>query len=132
MVPARSMILGLLGLAGASAQSGVLAEPFVPADDGVILERLPPVDPELKRKLRLIRTAFEANPGHPGLALSLALAYARLGRAEGIRATTATPRPHSRPGGTNSRPPYRCSCFGRRSSSAGTSSIPRSPTSTGC
>jgi tetratricopeptide (TPR) repeat protein len=83
MVLARSAILGLLGLAAASTQGGVLAEPFVPADDGVILERLPPVDPKLKHELRLMRRALEADPGHPGLALSLALAYARLGRAEG-------------------------------------------------
>jgi tetratricopeptide (TPR) repeat protein len=80
---ARSAILGLLGLAAVSAQIQALAAPFVPADDSLILERLPPVDPGLKHELRIMRRALEADPGHLGLALSLALGYARLGRAEG-------------------------------------------------
>jgi tetratricopeptide (TPR) repeat protein len=80
---ARSAILGLLGLAAACAQSQVLAGAFVPADDEMVLERLPPIDPELKRELRIMQRVLEADPGHLGLALSLALGYARLGRAEG-------------------------------------------------
>lgn len=58
------------------------AAPFIPADDAVILERLPtPVDPRT-RELRQLRAALSRNPGDLPRAVQLVRRYLEIGRAE--------------------------------------------------
>jgi tetratricopeptide (TPR) repeat protein len=59
------------------------AEPYVPADDAVVLERLPPAgDPRL-REARLLASRLAERPDDIDLALEIARRYLALGRAEG-------------------------------------------------
>lgn len=73
------MTAGLL-LASASA----LSAPFTPADDSVVLERLPTRagDP-VQRELRALRQAHAANPADAASALRLARRYFDLATADG-------------------------------------------------
>lgn len=69
------LVLVLLASAGT-----VAAEPFVPADDAVVLERLPSAaDPEL----RALRERLERQPDDLRLAVGLARRYLEIGRREG-------------------------------------------------
>jgi tetratricopeptide (TPR) repeat protein len=68
-------LLGALTLSTAGQ-----AEPFVPASDAAVLERLPAAgDPWLREQ----RAALAQNPDDLDIALALATAYAALGRSEG-------------------------------------------------
>jgi tetratricopeptide (TPR) repeat protein len=75
--------LGLICLALAAAPAtGAAAEPFAPASDATVLERLPAAgDPRL-RDLREQRAALARDPGDLEMALPLATAYVQLGRRE--------------------------------------------------
>jgi len=60
------------------------AAPYLPADDQVVLERLPvrPADP-LHRHLKELREKLAAAPGNPNAAAELAHAYYRLAQRDG-------------------------------------------------
>lgn len=68
------LVLALHGL-------GAAAEPYIPVEDAVVLERLPVAGAE-RRELRRARAELAAQPGGPGPALALARRYIALGRAE--------------------------------------------------
>lgn len=71
-------------LAAALATIGTAgAEPFVPASDGQVLERLPDVGAGELRQLADRRAQLAAEPRNLELALELAAAFVRLGRREG-------------------------------------------------
>jgi hypothetical protein len=76
----RVLVLALLG-ALALAAAGK-AEPFVPANDAAVLERLPSAGNPWLEDLREQRIALTHNPDDLGMALALATAYVRLGRRE--------------------------------------------------
>ena len=61
-----------------------LAEPHVPVDDAVVLERLPAAgDPQVREARALARELAAERPGDLELALEVARRYLELGRAEG-------------------------------------------------
>lgn len=61
----------------------VAAEPYVPADDAVVLERLPPPDDPRLREVRVLSERLAERPDDLDLALEVARRYQALGRAEG-------------------------------------------------
>lgn len=58
------------------------AQPYVPADDGMVLERLPAPGDSIKRELRKLRAELKEDPENLDLATRLARRYIELGRAE--------------------------------------------------
>ncbi len=71
------------GLLLAGWVAGAAAEPFVPADDALVLETLPFTgDPAFESARRLTRE-LEASPADADLAVAVARAWLRLGRAQG-------------------------------------------------
>lgn len=77
VLPALALALTLSRLTVATAA------PFVPSDDGLVLERLPysPLDPTV-RELRRMRAELAREPHNVDLAIRLARRYIELGRAE--------------------------------------------------
>ena len=65
------------------AASSVWAAPFVPADDGQILERLPQRAAAQNRELDRLKAAANAAPRDMNAATALANAYYQIARAEG-------------------------------------------------
>ena len=61
----------------------VAGKPFVPADDGQVLERLPYRNTAQYRELKRLQAAAAAAPSHVAAATSLANAYYRISRTEG-------------------------------------------------
>lgn len=76
----RTLIALLLSLAAAAA----MAQPYVPATDAEVLERLPaaPGDPAA-REARALRRQLTAAPGDFAIALRVAARYVELGRSSG-------------------------------------------------
>ncbi len=74
----------LVGLAACLGLGVAVAAPFQPADDSVVLERLPfrASDP-VQRELRLLREQLAENPRNEEVALRAARSYYRLALAEG-------------------------------------------------
>ena len=71
---------GALALALSAA---VAAAPFVPADDGQVLERLPDRSAPQYRDLKRLRAEVAAAPNDVAAATALANAYYRISRSEG-------------------------------------------------
>ena len=71
---------GALALA---LSASVAAAPFVPADDGQVLERLPDRSAPQYRDLKRLRTEVAAAPNDVAAATALANAYYRISRSEG-------------------------------------------------
>ena len=63
--------------------ASVAAAPFVPADDGQVLERLPDRSAPQYRDLKRLRTEVAAAPNDVAAATALANAYYRISRSEG-------------------------------------------------
>jgi tetratricopeptide (TPR) repeat protein len=70
-------------VAGAAALFSARAEPFVPSDYAIVLERVAATRDPAERELRDRRARLQSNPGDLGLAADLARHYIRLNRAEG-------------------------------------------------
>ena len=70
----------MLSLALSGPAAGV---PFVPSDDGQVLERLPDRSSAQQRELRQLRAAAAAAPSSVAAATALANAYYRISRSEG-------------------------------------------------
>ena len=75
--------LGLTCLLLAVAPTAGSAEPYVPEDDGAILERLPAGRDSRLRALAVARARLAEEPANLNRALSLAAAYIALGQSEG-------------------------------------------------
>ena len=110
------LVTGTLTLASAATSR---AEPFVPRNDGEVLERLPvaPLDPAAQR-LRAMRASWRYDPtiwrwrrAPPGSTSNRAVPCR-------IRATTATPRACWRRGGSAAEPPAPVAGAARHDSSA--------------
>ena len=81
----RPRIVRLAAAAIAISLAGPIAraEPYIPADDTAVLERLPlPADPRL-REVRTLAKELAGQPGDLKLALEVARRYLALGQAEG-------------------------------------------------
>jgi hypothetical protein len=63
--------------------ASIAAAPFVPADDGQVLERLPDRSAPQYRDLKRLRAEVAATPGDVASATALANAYYRISRSEG-------------------------------------------------
>ena len=59
------------------------AEPYLPTDDAVVLERLPSPDDRRLQKLRVLADSLSDRPDDLELALDVARRYVALGTAEG-------------------------------------------------
>ena len=70
----------------------VAAQPYVPAEDAIVLERVPVTSGSERAELRALRAELTKNPHDVGLATRLAKRYVEVGRAEYDRVTTATRR----------------------------------------
>jgi tetratricopeptide (TPR) repeat protein len=79
----RIVRLGLTCLLLAIAPAKGSAEPYVPADDDAVLERLPAARDPRVRVLEATRVRLAEEPTNFNRALSLASAYIALGRSEG-------------------------------------------------
>ncbi len=80
---ARTPILAVFLLALLARVDGALAKPYTPADDGVVLERLPErADPALG-ELKRMRAALRANPGDHDNAYRVARRSIEAARASG-------------------------------------------------
>jgi Tfp pilus assembly protein PilF len=60
----------------------VAAQPYVPAEDAVVLERVPVISGSERAELRALRAELAKNPHDVGLATRLAKRYVEVGRAE--------------------------------------------------
>jgi len=63
--------------------ASVVGAPFVPTDDGEVLERLPDRNTAQYRELKRLQAAAAAAPSHVAEAIALANAYYRISRTEG-------------------------------------------------
>src|SRR5438093_1550036 len=63
--------------------ASVAAAPFIPADDGQVLERLPDRGTPQYRDLKRLQAALAAAPNNVAAATALANAYYRISRSEG-------------------------------------------------
>lgn len=76
----RGLVLGALG--SALASRALLAAPFVPEDEAVVLEELPAPAAGAAVELRELRRELARHPGDARAATRLARRYLELGRAE--------------------------------------------------
>ena len=82
-LPARIRALcAAVAICAGFAGGDAAAEPYVPADDDLVLERLPAPSAQALRELRDLRLALDTDPEDLGLALRLARRYMDLGRSE--------------------------------------------------
>jgi hypothetical protein len=81
--PAARSIGALAAVAALLHPATAAAEPHVPADDAVVLERLPPADDPRLREARTLASSLTERPDDLDLALEVARRYLALGQAEG-------------------------------------------------
>jgi Tfp pilus assembly protein PilF len=74
------VVFFLLGICLLSGR--VAAQPYVPTDDAIVLERVPVTSGSERAELRALRAELAKNPHDVGLATSLARRYVEVGRTE--------------------------------------------------
>ena len=80
---ARAIAALLLSATAAAASAANQSDPYIPANDSVILEHLPSTSDPRVRQFDALRKQVEASPGNPKLAVALSRAYLDYGRDTG-------------------------------------------------
>jgi Tfp pilus assembly protein PilF len=78
----RLRLLLVIFPAAGSAMGVAVAQPFVPTDDAIVLERVPVSSGSDRRELRAMRESLASSPQNHDLAAALARRYIALGRAD--------------------------------------------------
>ena len=81
-LPSRQHVVSALAALLLTIASAARAEPFLPTDDSLVIERLPTPAGGTQRELRALREELTRNPDDLAAAIRLARRYIEIGRAD--------------------------------------------------